>query len=102
MRLVFLDGRLLIEGRDYEFLDDLSLTPKLRSDAPVAAGDEVQVIRVGSSSPGEQKGVHRRMRALFRVAPVDSNPEDYNGQHSVMWGRRSLRVGGFKLIEFEV
>lgn len=92
MVMVFLEGRLLVPIRDYEFAYD-DEAPTLHLSA--CSGNEVHVVRLESEA-GQGWG-----QRFYRVVPPNSDSKDYAGAHSgFMSGRRGIPPGMFSLVEF--
>ena len=110
MVMGFLGGRLLVHGRDFEAnFEGEALKVELHLAA--TAGDELVIVGFGMLCSEEAEVLSDvRLDALgmgvvqwcFRVAPADSDAEDYAGPESRFQGRTSLPPGRFQLVRFEV
>ena len=94
MILVFLNGALLIPGRDWTTINEDTLEPRLEIGA--TSGSEVHVVRAGSIEPN-----YPDAERFFRVVPPNSDPQDYAHAHAQFSpSRRPLPM--FTLVAFEV
>ncbi|MBX9642088.1 MAG: hypothetical protein K2X97_20905 [Mycobacteriaceae bacterium] len=110
MVMGFLGGRLLVYGRDFEAnFDGEALKAELHLAA--TAGDELVIVGFGLLAAMDAKVLSDvSLDALgmgvvqwcFRVAPADSDAEDYAGTESRFQGRALLPPGRFQLVSFEV